>query len=670
MFDQFKEAYLDYYNTHLRLQQFFKVDVDTDLLWDTYLDCFPIEEKQHHNCSACKYFIRNYSNLVTIDKDCVVRSIWDVQPLVEIHPIFSKVLQRLAVEIYKHPIKDVFVTDTTKLGVDHNYQLLEDKTSIRWEHLFITIPKESIQLVKHYEEINPKQAAYRDLQSVFKRGLDEISLETVNTVLDLIYDNNLYRGEEFKSTLESWKKLKTEYEVVHEDNKVNFTWSKILHTPATVLRLRNSSIGTLLVDIEKSENMDAAVSKFEALMAPTNYKRPKALITPQMIKSAKERLTELGILDSLQRTLVTSKDVPVKDLIYLNRDKPSDNIFDILDNDVQHNPSKLKTKKIGLSDFLTKVLPKSSKVEVLFERKHISNLVSLVGPSVEDSPNIFKWDNPYSWTYHNGLSDSIKEKVKQAGGETDGYLRVSLGWSNYDDLDLHILEPGRIKIYYRNKTSCKTGGKLDVDMNAGGGYTRTPVENIIYPSQKKMTEGAYLVSVHQFCKRETKDTGFTVEIEVGNQFYSFSQKDSPKDLAYVDVAKIYYCSKSGEITIKPLIDSESNICTSNEWGIDTYKFHKVNEICYSPNYWDNEIGNKHIFFFLEGCTNQDVSIRPFFNEYLKNEYMNDKRVFEVLANRLDVQRVNKELSGLGFSLTQDNNLIVRVDSKLYTINIK
>lgn len=667
MFDQFKKAYLDYYNSHLRLQQFFKVDVDTDLLWDIYLDCFPVEKRQHHSCSACKYFIKNYGGLVIIDEDYVVRSIWDVQPSEEIHPIFSKVLKRLTAEVYKHLIKDVFVTDTTKLGVDHNYQLLEDKTSLRWEHLFITIPKESIQRVKEYKDIKPKQATYRDLQSVFKRGLDEISLETVNTVLDLIYDNNLYRGEEFKSTLESWKKLKTEYEVVHENNKTNFTWSKILHTPNTTLHLKNSSIGTLLVDIEKSGDIDAAVGKFETLMAPTNYKRPKALITPQMIKSAKERLTELGILDSLQRTLVTSKDIPVKNLIYLNRDKPSDNIFDILDNDVQYNPSKLKTEEVSLSNFLTKVLPKSDKIEVLFEKRHVNNLVSLVGPSIEDSPNIFKWDNPYSWTYHNGLSDSIKEKVKKAGGQVDGYLRVSLGWSNHDDLDLHIIEPDGNEIFYRGKESYKTGGKLDVDMNAGIGTTRTPVENIIYPSQKKMIEGVYLVRVEQFSQRETIDTGFTIEIEVENQFYSFSLKNSP--ITYVDVAKIHY-NENSEIIIEPLINSESNICTSNEWGIGTYKFHKVNEICYSPNYWDNEIGNKHIFFFLEGCTNQDVSVRPFFNEYLKNEYMEDKRVFEVLANRLEVQRVYKELSGLGFSITKDDSLIVRVDSKLYTINIK
>ena len=668
MFDQFKKAYLDYYNVHLRLKSFFQVSVDTDLLWETYLDCFYGQERQHHNCSACRYFIKTYGNLVYFDDSYVMKSIWDIQPGSEIHPTFQNVLRRLTAAIDVCPVTDVFVTDVNKLGVDHNYQLI-DGNSFRWEHLFITIPKESVQVVKHLPDVHKKKGAYRDLQSVFKRSLDEISLETVNSVLELIYDNNLYRGEEFKPTLESWKKLKIEYDtkLPDESSKTNFTWSKLLHTPVTVLRLKNSSIGTLLVEIEKSGNMDAAVGKFEALMAPTNYKRPKALITPQMIKSAKERLTELGILDSLQRTLVTSKDVPVNNFVYLNRDKASNDIFDILDNDVQYNPSKLKTKEISLSDFIQKVLPKSVKVEIMFERKHTSNLVSLVGPSIEDSPNIFKWDNPYSWTYHHGLSDSIKEKVKQAGGKTEGYLRISLGWSNYDDLDLYVKEPDGNMIHFSCKSSRKTGGKLDVDMNAVRGRTRTPVENVIYPSNEKMIEGVYLVYVHQYSKRETVDSGFTVEIEVDNQFHSFSQKDSPT--TYIDVAKIHY-NKNSEIKIEPLISSESNICTSNEWGLDTYKFHKVNEISYSPNYWDSEIGNKHIFFFLEGCTNQDVSIRPFFNEYLKNEYMNDKRVFEVLANKLDVQRVDKELSGLGFSLTQDNSLIARVNDTLYTINIK
>ena len=72
------------------------------------------------------------------------------------------------------------------------------------------------------------------------------------------------------------------------------------------------------------------------------------------------------------------------------------------------------------------------------------------------------------------IADSIKEKVRAAGGQTEGFLRCSLAWSNYDDLDLHVVEPNNLEIYYSNRIG-RSGGKLDVDENAGYGKTRKPV---------------------------------------------------------------------------------------------------------------------------------------------------------------------------------------------------
>lgn len=78
-----------------------------------------------------------------------------------------------------------------------------------------------------------------------------------------------------------------------------------------------------------------------------------------------------------------------------------------------------------------------------------------------------------------------------AGGQTEGFLRCSLAWSNYDDLDLHVVEPNNLEIYYSNRIG-RSGGKLDVDENAGYGKTRKPVENIIWVNERKMLEGKSL----------------------------------------------------------------------------------------------------------------------------------------------------------------------------------
>lgn len=46
-----------------------------------------------------------------------------------------------------------------------------------------------------------------------------------------------------------------------------------------------------------------------------------------------------------------------------------------------------------------------------------------------------------------------------AGGQTEGFLRCSLAWSNYDDLDLHVVEPSYNEIYYSNRTG-KSGRNI------------------------------------------------------------------------------------------------------------------------------------------------------------------------------------------------------------------
>jgi len=80
----------------------------------------------------------------------------------------------------------------------------------------------------------------------------------------------------------------------------------------------------------------------------------------------------------------------------------------------------------------------------------------------------------------------------------------------------------------------------------------------------------------------------------------------------------------------------------------------------SPNYWNGAIGNKHYFFILEGCVS-DESPRPFFNEFLKEDFNENRKFFEVLGSKIKVEPTENQLSGVGFSETKRDAVIVRVE---------
>lgn len=180
-----------------------------------------------------------------------------------------------------------------------------------------------------------------------------------------------------------------------------------------------------------------------------------------------------------------------------------------------------------------------------------------------------------------------------------------------------------------------------------------------------------------------KALGFTNSKEVGDAItseedlkvlkcYSFLQRYFPGSLILKEedfinlnvkyglvVAEITY-SKSKGIQIRELIPSTSN-SSIGIWNIDTNKFHKVNVMMMSPNYWDEQgIGNKHYFFMLDDCKNPEP-VRGFFNEYLNSELTPHRKVFEVLADKMKTPYQEHQLSGLGFSSTMRNSVIVKVD---------
>ena len=509
----------------------YTVNVDKDEMWNLYLDSFLpgtnvlLRKRREYDCSCCRHFLKSIGAAVAI-KDGTVHTIWEFEAG---SPEFQNVCDTLDAFVKRNAISDIYISKFKRIGTAHNYEEINGR-SHKWTHMVLDLPDSWVN--RSYKSNESIQSEYRDTKNVFKRSLDEISMEAVDTVLELINSNTLYKGEEWKTQLVEFKKYKKEYEKLSDFQKDLFAWEKSAEVGPVIGRIRNHSIGTLLVNISEGMDLDQAVRKYEVIVAPVNYKRVKTIFTKKMLEDAKKTIVELGYMDALQRRFANLDDITVNNILFSNKDAAkrivgADDIFGQMEKEVVVNPKKFsKVEEISAQDFIDKVLPTAREVEAFVENKHASNFVSLISPVNKDAKSMFKWNNPLSWAYSGNITDSdIRKNVKDAGGKVDGVLRFSIQWNDgqddNSDLDAHCKEPNGGEIYFKNKIG-RTGGKLDIDiiepMSQRPGVPS--VENIVWSNYDKMIPGKYKFYVNQFTARGSK--GFSAEIAFGEETYSFS----------------------------------------------------------------------------------------------------------------------------------------------------
>ena len=126
--------------------------------------------------------------------------------------------------------------------------------------------------------------------------------------------------------------------------------------------------------------------------------------------------------------------------------------------------------------------------------------------------------------------------------------------------------------------------------------------------------------------------------------------------------------KNGKFSIEHKMNTT---CSSKYfWGIKTEQFNKVSLLMNSPNHWGgSKTGNKHLFFILDGCKNPDKA-RGFYNEFLTEDLRKHRKTFEILAAKTKCEESENQLSGLGFSSTKKESVLIRAHgngSRLYNV---
>lgn len=667
----------------------FRSSLTGNQLWDLYISGFKPEynpifrdpNSTMHNCNLCKNFIRRYGNIVVIDNEYNIITMFDIDASEE----YIDVMQLLSKNIKLATISDVFFETYNelnslpyeqcnknntkfKLGIDKNvkrytkeeaekYGVVQPNEIRTFNHIHLYLPNAFVDIgMKSIESI---MGEYRDAKNVFERAMQEIPIDTLYLVRDLINQRSLLDGQTHLYKIEQFIPLKQQYDSLPNNKRSNWCWITSYKLP--IAKFKNELIGVLCTELAEGKELNEACQAWNKRVDPANYMKAVAPITKKQIEEAKKFVEENGYEESFNRRFATIDDIKASEILHVNigkGDLKSVSIFDdIKSTSTRHKRNEFdEIEEVHIDKFMKDILPGCTSIDAYFSNKHEGNLVSLTIANIENSKPIFKWTNNYSWTFNGNLAgkSQIKDNVKSAGGKITGILRCSLQWNDNDtkgyvDFDLHCKESKGIEIYFGEKKSRYTNGWLDVDMirpyNIG-------IENITW--QNKLKDMEYLFYVRNFCGGN--NVGFKAEIEYDGNIFNYHYHNSVSYKHDIKIATIKVTN--GIISI---IHHLPETTSSREiYGLHTELFHKVNLICLSPNHWGyNNVGNKYYFFMLNNCK-APVSIRSFHAENLIPELAQHRKVLEILGNTSMIEPSDKQLSGLGFNATVKDELIVRL----------
>ena len=699
-FKNFNDQIKNQFNKMQKTGKLFRVNVSGDMIWETYISSFENNiifrdpNSSFHNCNCCKNFIRRYGNIVSINSDGVLESIFSNLGYIgeytnpanfcnilitnaEIENVFFETFDELNIKVNYESCKKT--QSEFQLGIEQNFKryteieanlypkTVEVGKVYTFDHFGVKLSKDFVDFTgKSHEAI---MAFYRDKYSVFKRMFKEISLDTLILVKDLINQGSLLDGTSHLYAIDIIIQLYKEKQKSNL-NLENWCWFVTYKMDERIAKFKNTLIGVLCTELAEGMDLNKACENWNKRVDPINYMKASAPITKKQIEEAKRFVEENGYEASFDRRLATIDDIKVSEIKHINVGNGEIQKVSIFDNvkstSTRHKRSEFdKIEEVSIDKFMKDILPNCTSIEAFLENRMEGNLVTMTTSNQKDSKPIFKWNNNYSWSFNGNLAgkSQIKNIVQSKGGNISGVLMCRLIWndenqSDHSDLDLWCSQPNLQKIGFSQGfrkdsgnifSSCK--GQLDLDDR--GGKQEIHAENIYFIDSKSLMNGNYKFRVNQYRARNSK--GFKVEIEFDGEIYSYSYNKPLKQSENIDIASVNFSNGKFSIT-HHLPETNSS---KEFWNLETNNFHKVNLVCLSPNHWDNnKVGNLHYFFMLDKCKTNTL-VRGFHNENLISDLLQHRKVMEVLGTQSMIEPTDKQLSGIGFNSTVRDELIIK-----------
>lgn len=369
-------------------------------LWDAYLNSFEDpQERQHHNCNACRRFIERFGSLVTIDADGrTAPAIWNEDDASEAYRPAVAALARI---VRRAKVTGVFLSSEREWGA---------RETGDWHHLAVT-PPASMIFKRATQTAGQAMAEKREDFKTVMRALDEFSLPTVEQALTLLRADVLYRSEKVIGPARWLHDVHLARNTAHGSLGANVVWLAVALAPTGFCHPRSSMVGTLLEDIAADMSFDEVSRRFAAKMHPLQYQRPQVAPSAGTIAQAEKIVEQMGIARSLARRYARIEDV-LPNALWQPTPKQdaqqAGGVFGHLKSKtVEPGGGMIVPPQVMTWDkFQRTVLPTAERIE--FRAPASGAYTSLLTASDPDAPPILQWDredqrNPLSWYFwHQG----------------------------------------------------------------------------------------------------------------------------------------------------------------------------------------------------------------------------------------------------------------------------
>lgn len=363
---------------------------DADDLWDVYLDSFPEEHRQYHNCSCCKAFIRRFGSLVVVDESGLLEPVMWFETFQS--GGYSDAVNAMHDRVKRAKIVREFTTNERNWGTAQ---------SGGFSHFAIR----TVARQRRYGE-TPASERMRTINT----ALVEFSPGLLDVALQVLEADAVNRAERFVAPLKWLRRL-------HDiRGNRNLMWREVAAAPEGYVHPRSSVTGTLLEDIKAGMDFEDVRRRFNAKMHPLSYQRPQATPSLGTIRQAEKLVEELGIKDSLERRFARIEDLELAwTPQQVEQQTPTGfGVFDHLKpGGAAPKSLRIPPKAITWEKFCAKVLLGAKQMQVRVPNHgNFTGITYAVNP---EAPSLFKWEGHAAWfCFHGG---SYAERWSLVGGE-------------------------------------------------------------------------------------------------------------------------------------------------------------------------------------------------------------------------------------------------------------